>query len=70
MDCFALDENSIQAYDYLRYNGRTYQIGYTENNGVSHLIALYHINDKITKNIKYAEIDIDAAIVKALRYVN
>ena len=70
LDCFALDKNSIQAYNYLRYNRRTYQIGYTEENGVSHLIDLYHINDEILKNIEYAEIDIDAAIAKALRYVN
>lgn len=70
LDCFALDENSIQAYNYLRYNGRTYQIGYTEDNGVLHLIDLNHINDENIKNIEYAEIDIDAAIAKALRYVN
>ena len=70
LDSFALDKNSIQAYNYLRYNGRTYQIGYIEKNGVSHLIDLYHINNEIIKNIEYAEIDIDAAIAKALRYVN
>lgn len=70
LDSFALDKNSIQAYNYLRYNGRTYQIGYIEKNGVSHLIDLYHINSEIIKNIEYAEIDIDAAIAKALRYVN
>lgn len=70
LDCFALDENSIQAYNYLRYNRRTYQIGYTEDNGVLHLIDLNHINDENIKNIEYAEIDIDAAIAKALRYVN
>lgn len=71
LGCFALDKKTINKNNCIRYKGRPFYIRYIiDDNKKLNVSKVSPLPDDSSTRAKHVEINIDAVIAKALRYVN